>query len=279
MSFVKAVRTALAVAVIGLGAATGASAATLVFLGGVTPPPPGQQITYDADTQRGQLTCSLGCEGLLSNLPSGIYSPGVPSDATADGWSASAADLFNLANSSDATELAFVNLFADPDFASGTKSVNNPALTFTSSAEFILFKIGSDPNVALIKNTFADNVFTYTPFAGQGAGLSHYTEFGQNDAAPVPLPAGLPLLIAGLGALGIIAARRRPPNQSACPRNDKGRPSVALFACGADGELPLEYRHARALQVFTRGCGCCTRSVTIGASDPWRGCSGFSGLR
>ena len=51
--------------------AVAASANVITLYGDWENPPPGPQITYVADDDRSQLTCSLGCEALLSSLASG----------------------------------------------------------------------------------------------------------------------------------------------------------------------------------------------------------------
>jgi hypothetical protein len=195
-------------AFIWVASSIGANAATLLtFYGDWNSPPPGPQITYDAADDRGSLSCEFACEGLLSNLASGIYSQNVPNVSTASGWSVSAADLFYLANNSLATELAFVNAVVDPDFLTGTKTDGTGgSMIFTSMAEYILIKIGASPDMALIHNTSGvSQTYTYTAFSGEGAGLSHYTEFGGTE---IPLPAAGFLLFAGLGALAALKRRK-----------------------------------------------------------------------
>src|SRR5688572_29727778 len=107
---------------------------------------------YDADDDRGRLTCSLGCSGLTSSLVSGPYDADVPDVLTQSGFIAGAADLFYLANNSDAAELAFVNAVIDPDFwvSARTDTGGLSSYSFTSSALYILLKIGTNPDVALI---------------------------------------------------------------------------------------------------------------------------------
>ena len=77
---------------------------------------------YDASDDRGQLSCSLGCSGLTSSLLTGTYSADVPDVSTQSGFSSTSADLFYLANNSDASELAFVNAVLNPDVAAGTRT-------------------------------------------------------------------------------------------------------------------------------------------------------------
>jgi PEP-CTERM motif len=190
--------------------AVAASANVITLYGDWENPPPGPQITYVNDDDRSQLTCSLGCTALLSNLASGVYGANVPNVSTATGFSAPTGDLFWLANNSDASELAFVNAVVDPDLASGTKTNGGGAesITFTSSAAYILLKIGADPNVALIYNPSGlEQTYTYLGFQGEGAGLSHYTTFGPPPETQVTEPGSLALL--GVGLLGLAGLTRR----------------------------------------------------------------------
>ena len=190
--------------------AVAASANVITLYGDWLPEPNGPQITYVADDDRAQLTCSVGCETLLSGLLSGVNNSNVPNVSTATGFSALTGDLFWLANNSLASETGFVNAVVDPDFATGTKTDGGGAenITFTSSAEYVLIKIGADPNIALIHNTSGqEQTYTYSGLRGEGAGLSHYTTFGPSSEVPVPEPGSVALL--GLGLVGLAAVRRR----------------------------------------------------------------------
>ena len=165
---------------------------------------------YDEDVARGSVECSGTCEGLLSSLTTGTYDSVVPDVSTAAGFSTSSADLFYLASDSEAVETAFVNAVINPDLPTGVQTAGNGGLsfTFTSAAMYILLKIGSDPNIALLWNTSGQaQTYTYTGLTGSGAGLSHYLELG--GPVSVPEPETLMLLLPGIAAMALGMRRRK----------------------------------------------------------------------
>lgn len=188
-----------------------------------------------------QLTCDF-CQGIVGTQnPDGsvatvtppYFDPAAPV-APGGGDQAGSATLFTLPSSGVGTEFAFlVDLIAasptisvdplDPiaepsdniDFAGSFEEGS-----FSVGAGFFLLKVGGGGGPA----GGSDMAFFYTPFAAEveyslngasGVGASHYAEFGGTTngsglvEGEVPLPAALPLMGAGLAALGLVARRRR----------------------------------------------------------------------
>lgn len=228
------IRLGLSAALLGallmVGSAAGA-ATTLDILGSAKLK--GQGANYTSTTLSAILTCSLGCQGIDSTAvtnttdPLALPTPGTINTVTpyVDGYS----DLFIDGNSSSpANEALFVKAITGVEFSAVAQKTtgivtSNPvnpgdpvkgSASFTTSALYILLKIGNEPNLTIIKNTGGlNNLFTYTPKAGEGAGLSHYSEFGTAGGGgtiggDVPLPAGLPLLLSGVGVMAFVARRK-----------------------------------------------------------------------
>lgn len=143
---------------------------------------------------RGTLTCSVGCEVLISE-------PGT--------YSAVKGQVFTVHPPNDATELAFVNANltgGDTPYLTGNKN-ESPGTSFTSSALYILFKIGNGNtfNAFLVHNTGGNQLFTWA--GNTASGLSHTNSFG-GTVSPVPLPAAGFLLVAALGGLALVRRRK-----------------------------------------------------------------------
>jgi hypothetical protein len=228
MNFATSFKTVLAAGVVGVLAlaASSASAATLSITGDITFENlggGGKEYTYDPAIERAELECTLGCEGLKINLAefsqtlSGGSFLSNPDIDDADGFGVGFAELF-IGEPKD--ELSYINsIVGDGTYASGVKTEEGGDFyEWTTNAEYILLKIGLDPNMTIIKNTGGyGNVFTYRQSDG-GQGLSHFTSYGEYECPtgdprcgggvlpPVPLPAGMPML---LGAFGLLAVVRR----------------------------------------------------------------------
>jgi len=87
----------------------------------------------------------------------------------------------------------------------GTRT-DPPVNPFASDAAYIALKLGN--TVVYIKNTSGGSqTYTYAQNGAQGLGLSHTTAFGA--VAPIPVPAAVWLMGAGLAGLGFAGRRKR----------------------------------------------------------------------
>lgn len=187
-------------AVLAVAASSAVSAATIKFYDETDP----------TTTFRGTFVCSLGCEAAW-------FDSNDPTIATVTSWSSTEGDLiWNTGGAPDSTN--FVNdvlgtSYDKDDDRTETARGGLENTSFVSNAEYILFKIGTTPNVGLIKNTGGfGNLFTYTAVSGVGAGLSNTQEFGEYpdpSGGVIPLPAGLPLILSALGLTGLLRLRHR----------------------------------------------------------------------
>lgn len=219
------------------GAASAATVSdTLEFLGDVVNGSGGAK-NFDADAVRAKVTCegTVLCMGLDSSAVDELNVDNPykkPATSSATGFVFGYSDLFYLPNDGEATERGFVNDWANPDFPenSGIKTTPVPPsgqtsvsmFEFTSNALYILFKIGKSPDVTIIKNGAYGTKYTFEAIAGEGSGLSHIVEFGKYDTpcevtnscgggggiGDVPLPAGMPLMLAGFGVMAFVARRK-----------------------------------------------------------------------
>ena len=148
----------------------------------------------------GTLTCAQSCLGLVNESP-----------AT---WANDGAVLFTVHPPNLDNETDWVNSVTGGSYT-GTKTEQGGGhYSFVTDALYILFKIGGGNTNAtfLVQNTFGKGLkVTWDEVPGQGAGLSHYTEFGAAPPPPsqVPLPAAGVLLAAALGGIGAVRSRRR----------------------------------------------------------------------
>jgi len=185
------------------GLALAAPASADLTLLGLHTDTSGGNVTYDATVDRGSVGCT-SCEGAITNLASGTYAAPRPNASDHDGFSGTEADFFQLSNSSDASELAFIEAISGEDFTSGVKTDGGGGdLVFSTDAEWILLKVGQEPNYAVIHNTNGLQEFSFD--GDQGTGLSHWTAFG--GTTTVSEPGMLALFGVGLMLLGFMRRR------------------------------------------------------------------------
>ena len=161
---------------------------------------------YEEEVLRATFDCAVSCLGSLSSAADETEHAGnvpFPDVTTVSApSSATTAELFELVNSGAQTEIDAVNLITGSSFTSFTKIDNDE--TITTDAQYILIKIGADPNYALIENTGGAQDFDFSQF-GQGAGLSHVSLFGGTFV--VSEPGILALFGVGLMLLGFMRRR------------------------------------------------------------------------
>jgi hypothetical protein len=156
-------------------------------------------------------TAAVSCQGLVNG--SLIVAGNVVTGGTAASLSTTNANVYDIGNSSIANEAQALDFLIDGvddnDFigANASKTDANGAdfLSFLSDAEYIVFKIGAGHFFLQLTGPGIVNI-TFDKDGQQKGGLSHYTEFGQLAAVPIPA-AGL-LLIAGLAGLGALRRRK-----------------------------------------------------------------------
>ena len=126
-------------------------------------------------------------------------------------FSSTTGSLFELDNSSPATEAAFVDTHTGETFTTGTQTQvvgGGDTFAFSTSAKYFTIKIGEEPNYALFRNLDGTLNLFFQDTTGTGSGLSHYTEFGGGTSVPEPAELG----VFGLGLLligGFLGLRRR----------------------------------------------------------------------
>ncbi len=147
-------------------------------------------------------------DGSLS-LVGSAFTPvtGNPNDLNPELTGASDEEIFLKAA---ATALGDSPISASFQKTESTMDPNAGSGTATDSGDYFLWKAGQYAGIAKILEIALDNEFTFTKF-GNSSGLSHISHIStttQQQPEPVPLPAGLLLLISGLGVFAVM--RRRP---------------------------------------------------------------------
>jgi hypothetical protein len=174
------------------------------------PPAP---FLYDEDELRATVTCS-GCEILDYNGGDIVDTTTRPNSADADDFDAAAGNFFinefggNPEDEQDWVNAVLAAIGSSDTVDLGTKTEDplNENNQFCSDAEYILLKVGQDPQYSLIHNTSGtEQCFTYLAEEGTGSGLSHIVEYGGNGE--VSEPSILALFGLGLVMLGFLRRR------------------------------------------------------------------------
>lgn len=220
MKHTPAIRTWLIAGAIGLAAglaqpASTATAATVSFFNdGVDNIALSTGLRFDTGCfSDAAMTVAASCSGALIDVSLNNFDTNAANGLVGDMTDSSNVNDPTLPGSgvTPAEELQFVQNYIgdallDWTGVAGTTDAGG-AGTFTIAgtvAKYILFKVGLNPNYALLRNDSGGALWIDFAQIGQGAGLSHFAEFGV-----VPLPATLPLFLAGLLGLGFLARRRR----------------------------------------------------------------------
>jgi len=187
------------------------ASASFIITGAYEGPP--SPFTYDEDELRATVTCA-GCEILDYNGGDIVDTTDRPNSADADDFDAAAGNFFinefggNPEDEQDWVNAVLVAIGSSDTVDLGTKTDNplDENNQFCSDAEYILLKVGQEPEYSLIHNTSGtEQCFTYLAEAGTGSGLSHITEYGGNGT--VSEPSILALFGAGLLVLGFLRRR------------------------------------------------------------------------
>lgn len=161
------------------------------------------------------LACSISCAAYT--LAGGVDSGGPHDDVDPTGagtLAASLAQFYNGSPASAAAQLQRLDILDDgidnnsttcSGFCSSAGSLNaNNQLT--SAAAFLVLKLG--PHSVFVYNASGGSqTYTYALNGATGVGFSGFREF---NAAVVPVPAAVWLMVAGVAGLGFASRRRRP---------------------------------------------------------------------
>jgi hypothetical protein len=159
----------------------------------------------------GTITCNGADAGACEAIFGGSLIVTVPGGNQVTGgslgsFSATMADVYNSGNANEANEATAFNTLAGTSFleADATKTDGDPSPIFTTLSEYFLLKLGN--MTVFLRNTSGGALdVVYTEAKGMGAGLSHYTEFG--EVPEIPIPGAIWLM--GIGLAGLGAARRK----------------------------------------------------------------------
>lgn len=204
------VSKAAALAGAGLLASAAASGAATIDIWNDSP---------SATTERASLECDF-CSVLLYSFDGTdagdvTGTNNVTATATGNfGFGTAYGELFsNSVGVNPTGEVGFINSLLGTTYALADHSKTDPAsdgTEYTSSAAYVIVKIGKAPNYTILRNDSTSGAFsfTWTGGSGQGAGISHFSEIGA--AAPVvPVPAAGVLLLGGLGAFAAMRRRKK----------------------------------------------------------------------
>lgn len=158
-------------------------------------------------------TAAQSCQGIVGGSLT-VTNPGNQvTGGSAGALSTSSASLYQVGNASPENEAQALDFLIDgidnDDFTTGLTTqvaeADSDSLTFLSDAEYLAFKVGKDTFFLQLTGPGIVTI-SFDKNGQKGNGLSHYTEFGQLAAVPIPA-AGL-LLIAGLAGLGALRRRK-----------------------------------------------------------------------
>jgi hypothetical protein len=137
------------------------------------------------------------------------------------GTLSSVGDLYLIGNANETNQANALDVLIDGTLGndsfspiSRTETGDASSLTFSSLAQYVVFKVGIGRNPGdnlFVKLLGAGPVtLTFSKLSGgTGGGLSSYTEYGERPPA-VPLPAAGVLLLSAFGGLALMRRRRRP---------------------------------------------------------------------